>query len=147
VVQAKMTKISLLKSEILRMHMDLKEPTVSAIQTISDALQKWYDSLPQEMLIQKLLQENSVRDTEARRSLYYVHLLYLGTIMLMYRRIASQFGCWYRLENSRIMLSDRLDRIICTSAEQGVLAAKQSARIVKLFYDEKGVYKRCWLVM
>ena len=142
-----MTKISLLKAEMLRMHMAFKELTVLSLESILNDLQRWYEHLPREMLLDRLLSENRITDTEVRRSLYHVHLLYLGAIVLLYRRLASQIVRSCGFGDGHNIAPFSFTRMAHNTAEQGVLAASQSARIVKIFLDESGIYRRCWLIM
>ncbi|PHH92774.1 hypothetical protein CDD83_5180 [Cordyceps sp. RAO-2017] len=144
-----MAKIALLKAKILRMHMAFKDLTVAVTQIIMDDLQGWYDQLPAELHLSSLLDERGVYDVHVRRSIYHVHLLYLGAIILLHRRVASQFMQSRRLHgrHDRDKLPNPLTGVVRIHAEQGVLAAERSASIIGLLLGEDGVYKRCWLVI
>ncbi|KAG7131588.1 Regulatory protein GAL4 like [Verticillium longisporum] len=89
IVQTEMTKISLLNADILRMHLSSKELTSQAMDSIHKDLQDWHNQLPSQMRLANLCREDL--PVEVRRSMLGTHLLYLGTTMLLYRRIASQF--------------------------------------------------------
>ncbi|KAM5341291.1 hypothetical protein ACJ41O_014322 [Fusarium nematophilum] len=88
-VQTEMTKISLLNADILRMRLTSGEITTKAMDFIDKDLQDWHDLLPSQMHLPNLCRQEL--PVEARRSILATHLLYLGTRMLLYRRIASQF--------------------------------------------------------
>lgn len=143
-----MTKISLLNAEILRMHLSSKEMTCQAMDSIDKDLQDWHDLLPSEMHLPNLCRQDLT--VEARRSILATHLLYLGTRMLLYRRIASQF-VWpsptpesnTESNTARESYQDNL----LTHADHAITAAKQSSRILGLLQAEKGIFKKCWMIM
>ncbi|KAK3941039.1 hypothetical protein QBC46DRAFT_111363 [Diplogelasinospora grovesii] len=145
IVQTEMTKISLLKSEILRMHLAFKELTTLAMDSIMKDLQDWYGKLPAQMHLANLGRQDL--PDQVRRSIFHVHLLYLGAIMLLYRRIASQFVKQYQADEQRDLLNKPREKMLLNHAQQGVIAAKHSARILGLLLAERGIFKRCWLVI
>lgn len=108
-------------------------------------LQQWYDNLPEKLHIEHM--GDLDLPLEARRSLYHVHLLYLGAIMLLYRRIALQHLQSQETGSDRTILPDLDAGNVAEHGERGLLAAISSARILKLALDEGGIFKRCWLVM
>ncbi|KAK3328166.1 hypothetical protein B0T19DRAFT_423831 [Cercophora scortea] len=150
IVQAEMTKISLLNAEILRTHLASKELTGLAMDSAMCKLQQWHSSLPNAMLLANLGRQDL--PDSVRRSIYHVHLLYLGAMMLLYRRIASQFvrtepACNPGSEDDSCVVDMELHKNMLARAHQGVIAAKHSARILGLLLAEKGIFKRCWLVI
>lgn len=88
-IQIETAKISLLKARILRI--DLVFPNVAAktVRTISTQLEDWLRQLPSPMRLEALRNGDEMSD-DHRRSVYYVHLLYQGARMLLYRRILLQ---------------------------------------------------------
>ncbi|KAK8031869.1 hypothetical protein PG990_001603 [Apiospora arundinis] len=64
-----------------------------------------------------------------REWLYHLHLLHLAGLMLYYRRIAISN------ESGGIVLPQ----------EEGVTAAKTSARILRLLFDDESILAHCWL--
>ena len=140
-----MTKISILKAVILRMHLAFKDLTKLAVQAIMTDLKDWYDKLPQEMALATLAQSDLPHSV--RRSIYYVHLLYLGAIMLLYRRVASQYNRSVAEGSDADGQQKFFEQLMLDHAEQGVLAAKTSARILGLLLRQVGCFKRCWVVM
>jgi len=140
-----MTKISMLKAGILRMHLAFKELSVLAIDSITKDLQGWYDQLPASMHLGNLQREDL--PVGARRSIYHAHLLYLGAMMLLHRRIASQLIRSYGGGPDRSLLWQPHEKSLISNTNEGVLAAKNSARTLGLLLDENGIFKRCWLVM
>ncbi|KAB5575416.1 hypothetical protein GE09DRAFT_592539 [Coniochaeta sp. 2T2.1] len=144
-VQVEMTKISMLKANILRMHLAFKDLTELAVQAIMTDLQEWYHKLPQEMALSTL--GHSDLPDSVRRSIYYVHLLYLGAIMLLYRRVASQYNRSVAEGNDADGQQKFFEQLMLNHAEQGVLAAKTSSRILGLLLNQVGCFKRCWIVI
>ncbi|KAB5531158.1 hypothetical protein GE09DRAFT_1145996 [Coniochaeta sp. 2T2.1] len=144
-VQVEMTKISMLKANILRMHLAFKDLTELAVQAIMTDLQEWYHKLPKEMALATLGQSDL--PDSVRRSIYYVHLLYLGAIMLLYRRVASQYNRSVAEGNDADGQQKFFEQLMLNHAEQGVLAAKTSSRILGLLLNQVGCFKRCWVVI
>ena len=141
-----MTKICLLKAEMLRMRLTLRELTASDIQSVLQDLQQWHRELPRVMRLTYAGREEF--PDEARRSIFHVHLLYLGAIMLLYRRIASEVARLYASSSKTCsVLPPELESIVTKVAGEAVLAARISTRILKLLLHDSGVFKRCWLVM
>ncbi|KAI1370412.1 hypothetical protein F4677DRAFT_465486 [Hypoxylon crocopeplum] len=142
IVQTEMVKIAMLKAHILQMHLAFKDITLLAVQSIMQDLQNWYDRMPQEMNLDSLGRENL--PPEAKRSICHVHLLYLGANMLLFRRIASQM---VRSSVGQGVLWRPCEKVLTEQRERALLAARSSARIVKLLVDDNAVFKRCWLVI
>ncbi|KAM5358925.1 hypothetical protein ACJZ2D_014875 [Fusarium nematophilum] len=144
-VQTEMTKISLLNADILRMRLTSGEITTKAMDFIDKDLQDWHDLLPSQMHLPNLCRQEL--PVEARRSILATHLLYLGTRMLLYRRIASQFvRSAAAAQENNIVLTGYEDKFL-NHADQGLTAARQSARILGLLQAEQGIFKRCWLII
>lgn len=142
-----MTRISLIKANILRTHISLNELTVEALDSALQKLQDWHRDLAPEMRLSNLSQLD-LPDI-VRRSLFHVHLLYLGAHILIYRRIASQLVRPSDFEVAETLEPnwDKRQIALLEHAEKGVTAAKHSARILGLLLAENGIFKRCWLVM
>ncbi|KAJ9150367.1 Nitrate assimilation regulatory protein nirA [Pleurostoma richardsiae] len=145
IVQTEMAKIAMLKVNILRMQLSFRDLSVLSTETITKDLQDWYGQLPHEMRLSNLGCEDLPVDL--RRSIYFVNLLYLGAIMLLYRRIVYQFVRSFNLDKDRDILPRDFDKRLGGPAEQSVLAAKHSTRILALLMSENGVFRRCWLVI
>ncbi|OTA67983.1 hypothetical protein K449DRAFT_419666 [Hypoxylon sp. EC38] len=144
-VQIEMTKISILKAHILRMHLTFKELTLPTIQSIVQELQQWYDGMPPVMHLNSLGQEDI--SLESKRSIYHVHLLYLGANMLLFRRIASQLVRSSVVGLAKGVLWAPCEEMLTDQSGRALSAANSSARIVKLLLDDNGVFKRCWLII
>ena len=127
------------------MHLASKELTGLAMTSIMKDLQEWHGQLPDNMQIASL-GRTDLTDT-IRRSIYHVHLLYLGAIMLLYRRVALQYVRSFKNDQDRGGVWKPFETMLLSHAEQGVTAAKHSSRVLGLLMGEQGVFKRCWLVM
>lgn len=125
--------------------MPFKDIALLTTHSVVQDLQRWYDNLPQELHIERM--GDVELPLESRRSLYHVHLLYLGAIMLLYRRIATQHLHLQEMETCPTVLPSLNPAHVAEHGERGLLAAISSARILKLALDEGGIFKRCWLVM
>ncbi|KAK7954150.1 hypothetical protein PG988_014844 [Apiospora saccharicola] len=144
IVQNEMAKIALLKAKVMRMHLAFKELTPRSIQSIMGDLQTWYTRLPWQMRLENLM--HSEHSASIRRSGFHVHLLYLGGMMLCYRRIAAQIT--QPMQQSRqIPFPEGEMTLLFDHCEEAVVAAATSARILRLLLDDNGVFKRCWLII
>jgi len=144
-----MTKIALLNAEILKLHLAFTELTSLSLHAIQQTLQAWHSKLPEEMHLSNLSRQDLA--VNVRRAIFHVHLLYLGAVMMLYRRIASQlvqYSTSGEIPSGSANAANRPDRdSLLEQAEKGITAAKHSARILGLLLAEQGVFKRCWLVM
>jgi hypothetical protein len=140
-----MAKICLLNANMFRTQLTLKHLTVSAIESILGDLQEWHRALPDAMRLSRV--GGDAFPEEAKRSISHVHLLYLGAIMLLYRRIASELARYRVPEARERVLPYALEGTVAKIAGEAALAARTSARLLKLLYDDDGIFKRCWLVM
>jgi hypothetical protein len=144
-----MTKISLLKADILRMHLAFKELTDRAATSIMKDLDDWHSQLPPQMLLANIARDDLPFGYQL--SIFHAHLLYLGAVILLYRRIASQFvqsfGLLVGSNVQRAALWDPSENTFLNQMARSVMAAKHSARILGLLMDKHGIFKRCWLVM
>ncbi|KAI9930082.1 hypothetical protein AWENTII_003451 [Aspergillus wentii] len=141
-VQEQAGLVALLKSDILK---GLYSSTSSEneIEVHVGKLEGWYSTLPQEMRLLALLSnEATPLPLAQQRGLLFLHLIYLGAIMLLYRRtlsmaFANQLQSPTTMHSFPEGVSDYYDR--------AVMAAHQVARIFLLIDYEKNVYRRCWL--
>jgi hypothetical protein len=145
-----MTKITPMKASILRTNLMTRTFTFLSTQSIMQDLEDWYSELPHQMHVSKIGQEDLA--VEVRRTICHVHLLYLGTVLLLYRRVLSHAAqsCDSEQEQSHLGLLSSLGSQAATVSqitEKRPLAAKLSARILDLLLTEDGVCRRCWVVM
>jgi hypothetical protein len=140
-----MARICLLKAEILRMHMVFKDLTSPAVETIRKDLQGWYDELPEALRLEATAHESL--PVGIKRSILHLHMLYLGAIMLLYRRVATMFLKSYANGGPCSTLHLHPIQAFAQQSTEAILAASTSARIAKLLLEDEGVFKHCWLVM
>ncbi|KAI0441934.1 hypothetical protein F4803DRAFT_562707 [Xylaria telfairii] len=145
VVQTEMTKIALLKAKILHMHLAFQYLAPEPLDSMIKDLQDWYLKLPPQMQLQSL----SERDMplEAKRSIYHVHLLYLGANMLLFRRIVAENVQIRRQDINISPLWHPSSDLLSKQGPNALLAATSSAKIVKLLLDENSIFQRCWLII
>lgn len=140
-----MTKICILKTNILRMQLSVKELTVSPLRSITEDLRSWYAELPEMMRLEASGQENLA--VETRRSILHVHLLYLGAKKFLYRRVVSHFLQSYMQGLPAKISQSPLQELVLELTSEVSLAASTSARILKLLLEDNSIFRRCWLVM
>jgi hypothetical protein len=151
IAQAEMTKISLLQARILRSHLALKVLTPDALDSALQTLQTWHETLPPQLLLANLGRTDM--SEQDRRTIFYAHLLYLGAIILVYRRVVSQVvqdsrdGVDINLPTAAEVSLQPLAGILLSQADKGMFAAKYTARILGLLLANRGIVQRCWLVM
>ena len=142
-VQTEMTKICLLKADILRLHLSFKNVNMRTVQTVAQDLRGWYQSLSPEMHLQASGREDLT--VEMRRAIMHVHLLYLGAIQLLHRRVASQYWRSYMLKAAENPFP--MSVVMEKNDLEASQAAAASARILKLLSEDNCIFKRCWLVV
>lgn len=147
--QIEMTKISLLKARVLRAHLALKVLDKDSLDSALQALQVWHDGLPPQLLLTTLARTDLA--AQDRRTLFYVHFFYLGAIILVYRRIISEAAQapWMNEQEGQEHVTRRKNpgKDLLGYADSGIFAAKYTARLLGLLLAERGIVKRCWLVI
>ncbi|KAL0260079.1 hypothetical protein SLS55_005824 [Diplodia seriata] len=143
------TKISILKAKILNTAAtpDLSQRTIDDIR---HDLQRWYDSLPPQWGLARNLQTDTDH-SPTRITTSYLHLLHLGAIMLLHRRIVSNHRRLMRTQEADDPGRAPLEANIQGSAAEllavrdGVTAARLSARLLALIMAEGGITRHCWI--
>jgi hypothetical protein len=134
----------MLKARVLRTHLVFQNLTLLTIQSIKSDLSDWYKELPEPMTLDAL--GDGTIDAATRRSLYHLHLLYLGAFVLIHRRICAQVlqSYWYGQDrNFALQPFEKLAH----HAEEGILAASHSTKVLDMLLTEGLIFQRCWLVM
>lgn len=111
-----------------------------SIQSLQGQLQDWYGRLPHEA---RLVQLGSDSHLPLKTSVYSLHLLHLGAVMLMFRHGLAGF----RLPEDRKTLSLRQKGLMNGVLSDGLIAAQQSARIVDIIGQASKIPPHCWLTM
>jgi len=147
IIQREMTKIALMIADILRMDFTLKQFTPLSVHAIIRDHEEWYRKLPDQISVANICVEEL--GVSLRRTICHVHLLYLGSVMLLYRRVVSHMvsSCgWEQRLWELVSLGSQVDTI-SGIFENGTQSAKLSARILALLLADDGVFRRCWLVI
>lgn len=137
VVQTEMAKIASLKANILRAVTTFKSLSPGVISSISKDLRGWHENLPPVMCLA------NIRDVETsnQHKIYFVHVLYLGALMLLQRCIMSRWFVEKMDPATQMDITEEASECI----RDGYSAARQSARLLGLLKQEGGAVKRCWL--
>lgn len=103
----------------------------------------WRDSLPKDMRLESVseLQVTPI----VQSGIYFIHLLYFGSVMLLYRRIMFDQAAWPDVLG--LLAQDESLTQVSDHARRGIDAACQTARILTTLKRIGGVLPRCWLVM
>ncbi|CAK7210530.1 hypothetical protein SCUCBS95973_000814 [Sporothrix curviconia] len=146
-VQMEMAKVTILKVEILRIHLTFRKITVLSFESVTRDLQSWYDKLPLSIHLRSLDQNNTL-PPDVIRPAYHLHLLYLGAILLIYRRMVSQYGHAGSLKQpDQPFLGDGPEAIPLSLLKQGIDAARTSASICSLLLQDDPRARRSWAVI
>jgi hypothetical protein len=136
-LQQKMAQITVLKANILRTVACFRVLSSAVLRQMRDDLEAWRSSLPVYMRLEALVQSPEI-SPDQRRVTFYMHLFYMSALILKTRALlATQWeisSCSRDSEAASVIL-------------EGIHAARSSARLLGLIYDEKTVVKNCWLTM
>lgn len=104
-------------------------------------LNEWYCSLPDEVRLAGVLSEGDSLFGTGRRGLLFVHILFLGAIILLHRRLFA------------FMATAQLQGLSSHGSSESLMvyppvtAARQIAQIFRTVDNEKDIFRRCWLCM
>ncbi|CAK7216716.1 hypothetical protein SBRCBS47491_002922 [Sporothrix bragantina] len=147
IIQMESAKIAILKVEVLRIHLTFKKITVLSFESVTRDLQSWYDKLPHSIHLRSL-EHNSSLPPDVLRSAYHLHLLYMGAILLIYRRMASQYGhVANNRQSGQPFLGDGPEAVPLSLLKQGIEAARTSASICSLLLQDDPRARRSWIVI
>ncbi len=107
-------------------------------------LQSWYDKLPTGIHL-KALQAGALPPAVVR-SAHDLHLLYLGAILLIYRRIATQHNTALFHHASQAILDDGTEPVPIDLLRRGADAARLSAMICSVLLQDDASARQCWVV-
>jgi hypothetical protein len=136
-LQQKMAQITVLKANILRTVACFRVLSSTVLRQIRDDLEAWRSSLPIYMRLEALVQSSEILPDQ-RRVTFYMHLFYMSALILKTRALLVTQG--------EISPCSR-DSEAASAILEGIHAARSSARLLGLIYDEKAVVKNCWLTM
>lgn len=141
IINNEFAKVSVLSVENLRVHLGFKSISVLSFESAIRDLKSWYANLPAGIHLPNLpggsnyvASNNSVTfPPDVLRSIYHLHLLYLGAVLQTYRRMASQYSTLFReqiMHRSEAPESIPIDLLL-----QGADAARSSATICSVLHQ------------
>ncbi|KAI4715253.1 hypothetical protein E4T48_08572 [Aureobasidium sp. EXF-10727] len=136
-VTTEMVKITIIKFDMLRLSLSFKGLSTLMVETITNDLNHWYQSLPREMRSADLSNDSEV-SFELRRTIYYVKLLYFGARIMLLRRVLQSMH-----EQSNLLAGD--EAMVNDLIAQANFAARESAKLFKTILVEGRVVKKCWV--
>ena len=138
-VTTEMTKIAVIKFDMLRLSLQFKGLSALTVGTITNELRHWHKNLPIEMRLTEL--DNSPEISfELRRTIYYVNFLYFGAQIMLLRRVLQSMH-----EQSNLLEGD--GTMVNNLIVQAHFAARESAKLFRRMCIEGGIVKRCWICM
>lgn len=140
-IQIEITKISSRKADFLRT-IAYEPLSIELVQELRRGLQDWHKALPEPVSMSHPAKIPVTAQT--RRLTYYLHLIHLGAIMVLYRRMLAK--CVTERETSASTSAGLFAELFSLS-EEGVVAAEQSARIAYLVFTEMSDSRQCWMCM
>lgn len=133
-VQTEMVKIGILKREIIRTDVSDKRGSAPSYENVLQTLHQWHQEMPDTMRLTNLVETPDITK-DIRVSIYTIHLLYLGALILIYRTVL----------NRPQQLIDEQPEKLRQIHNEAVTAAQQSSRIFNLLRQDNGIHQRCWL--
>lgn len=118
--------------------------SIEHVQFHMDALNLWHSSLPPEMQLSRLRENESDVPPHVRRNLLHLHTMFLGLFTEPHRSLLVDLGHrrlsnkWEGLESPNTVLDFEAQ---CLSA------ARQGARITGLLHIDDMVRAHCWISM
>jgi hypothetical protein len=137
VLQQNLAKITLLKASILRAAACFRTLPPAVLTQLCTDLESWRLNLPDFMRLEALVISSDI-SPDRRRLIFYMHLFYMSAIMLKARAVLARQG----VVASYFMIPERR-----AAVSEGIYAARNSARLLGLIYDENAVVKNCWVTM
>lgn len=143
-IPVEITRITFIAARALRILAACTSPDtlLPAIRSLFAEIGDWYDSLPPVAGATELSQTPWNDD---KISLAHVHLSHLGAITLIFRRTLSVYK--HKPGGQKHLLQPAERSQLATIFNDGVIAAKQSSRILYLFLGEHAGVRHCWAVM
>ena len=110
------------------------------IQGLQEKFGDWYEHLPDAA---QLIRLGGDAQNPLQSSIYYVHLLHLGAVMLMFRHCLAGL----QFSGDRESLSSGQREIMHAALNDGLKAAQQSARMTQLMREFSPSVRHCWAMM
>jgi hypothetical protein len=136
------TTIAILKATAMRMLWTCSEvpALLHVIQNLQERFGDWYEHLPDAAQLVRL---GDYGQTPLQSSIYYVHLLHLGAVMLMFRHCLAGLQFF----GDRESLSSAQRSTMHAALDDGLQAAQQSARMTYLTQHFSSSVRHCWTMM
>lgn len=138
-----MTGVGMLTTGLLKDVFLKEQLSLVATREHKLKLTEWLRKLPTAMQLNSLLRDQALTVPQ-RRSVFLLHLNYLGALLLLYRRHLFYLSTTHRGLPWR--LDGDMDEAL-SYAEDAVATALQSARILRLLMSEKAIFKRVCLLL
>lgn len=113
---------------------------LTSIHNLQGQLREWYERLP---LTVQLSQMGTDVHIPLKTSIYYVHLLHLGAVMLMFRHGLA--GLQASKDRTALSVEQRI--LLDKTLDDGIMAAQQSVRMVHLLRESSRSVRHCWVTM
>ena len=143
IAQEQMTAIGVLTANVLRDVFLKSELSLVTTREYKGKIAGWFRGLPPTMQLDSLIHNSSLTIAQ-RRSIFLVHLNYLGALLLLCRRHVFYLATISR-DDPWEMDGDMAEAL--GYAKEAVDVATQSARILGLLLSEKAIFRRCWLAI
>ena len=140
VAQLEVCKVALLTGRILRDVFHAPSVDTNVVNMYKAELESWLVGLPSFMRIDSLLANGS--NGMPMRPIFLVHLLYLTTMTLSYRRIISEF-----VVRPESMISINIMENLKRHLDACLWTSRQVSRIVSVAILNGAVPRKCWMFM
>jgi hypothetical protein len=143
-IPIEITRITVIAARAMRLLAACTSPDtlLPAVRGLFGETGDWYDSLPELAGATELSQ---IPWNETKICLAHVHLSHLGAITLIFRRTLSVYRLKSGGQKHHLQSAERSQ--LATIFNDGIIAAKQSSRILYLFLGEHAGVRHCWAVM
>lgn len=121
---------------------DSKATLLPTVNTLYMEIRSWYDDLPPNAKANELFQSPW---EDSMVCLGYIHLGHLGALTLIMRKTFSIYRPDIGVQKRPLQPAERAQLAIILN--DGIVAAKQSSRILYLFLGEQASIRHCWSVM
>jgi hypothetical protein len=141
-VQKGVASIAVLKAATMRTLWGCNDAIklLNSIRFLQDQLRDWYGRLPLEA---QLIQLGTAAHVPLKTSIYYLHLLHLGAVMLIFRHCLAGV----RGVEDRKRLSDEQRTLMDKTLHDGLVAAQHSARMIHMIREASESVRHCWITM
>jgi hypothetical protein len=142
-MQFQMSKIALMSAKICTRIRYASSLSWQDIEQMSTELDIWRQELPETLRLQNLSLESNAIPIPQKQALMLVHLVYIGTHLLLYQRMIRQ----PQHPKADVFQAFNLLQMPEDIQQNYTTFAQQLARIIALLYRDKCIFSRCWLIM